>query len=649
MKSYKSKLPTLRSLYRLFAASQILVFIIFLMVTVPRLTIPFAPTTDTLDLSWSWMLGYGIQQNLQWGKNILFTYGPLGFLNGPYLYPDYLLWKTAALVRLLSWIFFGVLFAICLFRLSGNKIRFLVFFWPAAVAWIVGAGKDIFNDISTQSTLIALLMLIVVLGEENKSIKVGFLSISGTLLALGTLIKSTSLVVSVFSILLFSILEATKKINVRTSNRYHPIILISSYLISFIILWHILGQSFFCIPAYLRGTWAIIIGYTPAMETYGAWQQLFAALVIMTAFFSVAVGFMVRKKWTSFRQTFLLTAVTAWAWKEGFTRHDPGFVGHADIFFGVALIVASIGLILSSKDMGKFALGFLALAYCIAFLFSPLSNAVYSAKENYREFYRLISSKTAWNLAQKQQKIALRNQFLLPHALLNSVKRASVSILPWSVMLAEGYGMKLVASPVFQSYSAYTPYLDKLNARQIWKDNGADKIIYSYEAIDGRYPAFDEPATFRAILSCYWTQYAGKSYSVFTHTACMRQKTISIGKKGRARFGKWVGVPPGASYARLNIHTTTMGHIISTIYKPDLVYISFRLGNGDVEGPYRFIYNDGNDGLYVKFFLASQEAVNQLFARNTRTLLKIVGIKLTTNINSFDFSKNYSVSFFKTQ
>ena len=44
------------------------IFAILLFFTMHWLVLSFSPTGDTLDVSWMWMLGYGLQHHLQWGQ-----------------------------------------------------------------------------------------------------------------------------------------------------------------------------------------------------------------------------------------------------------------------------------------------------------------------------------------------------------------------------------------------------------------------------------------------------------------------------------------------------------------------------------------------------------------------------------------------------
>jgi len=51
--------------------------------------VPPAPTTTELDPSLGAVLSYAQAHHLQFGPELLSTYGPLGFLIFPYFYPDY--------------------------------------------------------------------------------------------------------------------------------------------------------------------------------------------------------------------------------------------------------------------------------------------------------------------------------------------------------------------------------------------------------------------------------------------------------------------------------------------------------------------------------------------------------------------------------
>ncbi|MHB1632936.1 MAG: hypothetical protein ACYCQL_12090, partial [Acidithiobacillus sp.] len=191
-----------------------------------------------------------------------------------------------------------------------------------------------------------------------------------------------------------------------------------------------------------------------------------------------------------------------------------------------------------------------------------------------------------------------------------------------------------------------TPYLDHLNAQQIWKGKSADKVIYTFESIDGRYPIFDEPATFRALLTCYRTEYASDPYTVLSRSQCVKPKLTTVDGLTSGSFDKWVAVPARSSYINVGVRTTITGHLMNILFKPNQVHILFRLSDGSIKGPYRFIYPLAGDGLFVKYFIGSQNEANRLFAGNASGLQRIVAFKLVTASKSIDFAKSIPIQFF---
>jgi hypothetical protein len=619
------------------------IFFVLLIYTMPWLMDSFAPTGDTLDVSWAWMLGYGLQHHLQWGKSILFTYGPFGFLANPFFYSDHLLWGIAALVQSTIWIIFGLGFVWILSCSLPETKTFSRFVLPVAVAWLIGASLV---DLATRSTFIGILLLIFAIDGKRKKISVVFLLTAGICLAFGSLIKSTSLIMAFLLVCIYPLLWWY--VHARKQNIILSLLPFLAFAVSLIALWVLAGQDITNLPAYFQGTWAIASGYTPAMSIHGKSLQTVVALIILVLFIITIFMVLLKKERVLLAQGLILGVPVFWAWKEGFTRHDPGFSGgHAMAFFGVALLVAAAGLVLLSGRSQRIAIVNVAGIYLLALVFAlPGANFDFTNEiANYKIFVSLITSKAHRETQQHEETSAIANQFHLDPALLDAVKNHSVNIIPWNLMMAQGYHMDLVASPIFQAYSVYTPYLDHLNAQQIWKGKSADKVIYTFESIDGRYPIFDEPATFRALLTCYRTEYASDPYTVLSRSQCVKPKLTKVGEPIKSGFNTWVVVPAHASYVDLAVRTTLVGHLMNILYKPDQVHILFKLSDGSIKGPYRFIYPVGSDGLFVKYFINSQNEANRLFAGDASGLQKIDAFRLVTTSKSIDYGNGITSQF----
>lgn len=623
------------------------VFALMLAVTAPRLVKSFCPTWDPLDTSWAWMLGYSIQHHLQWGISIVFTYGPLGFLTNSYFYSDHMLWGLTATVRLVAWFIFGLGFTSILHRLAPGERPFARTTLTVALAWAIGAT---FLHLSAQCAILGVLLLVLAIVEENHTAAATELTLSGMLLAFGALIKATALIVSLFALLAYPVLWWHAG---RRRNAPHLALApLLSFFICFCVLWLLASQSLAHLPAYVRGTWEIVSGYTPAMSITGMRLQIISALLILSLFTGALVKLHVDRSNALVAQCLLLGGVAFWAWKEGFTLQDWGYFRHPMTFYGTALLIASAGTALVSTRDSRCLKACIYAAYLIALLFAirgyPLQRLSYlRVAENYQQYFSLISSRSRRAAEQRSQIIAIQKQFGLSGEVLRAVGDRSVNVLPWSLVMAEGYGMRLVASPVIQAYSAYTPYLDQLNARQVWGDRSAEKVIYAHAVFDDRYPPFDEPATFRALLACYRAENSGSGYAVLNHIACARPQTTAAGKPKQADLGSWVAIPRDASYASIEMQTTTIGHVAALLYKPDYVRVSFRLADGSVKGPYRFIYPVAADGLFVRYFVGSQSDADHLFSGDLAELRRISCIRVFTDSPSLDYANHLKVRFFR--
>ena len=66
-------------------------------------------------------------------------------------------------------------------------------------------------------------------------------------------------------------------------------------------------------------------------------------------------------------------------------------------------------------------------------------------------------------------------------------------------------GLRWDPEPVLQSYSAYTSYLDKLDARFLSSPRAPERILYQPVTINDRDPWWEPPATLEAMY-CHYRQ-----------------------------------------------------------------------------------------------------------------------------------------------
>jgi len=86
------------------------------------------------------------------------------------------------------------------------------------------------------------------------------------------------------------------------------------------------------------------------------------------------------------------------------------------------------------------------------------------------------------------------------------IGRSTVDVMPWESSIAVLNGLNYQPRPVPQAYSVYTPWLDELNARFLSSTNAPEYILFACAqpaAIDGRPAAWDESLTKTMLLENY--------------------------------------------------------------------------------------------------------------------------------------------------
>jgi hypothetical protein len=625
----------------------------------PNLTSIFGFSANTLDSSWRWFLGYAFSSNFQWGTKVIFTYGPLGFLDNSYFYSNHTLWFLSAFANILVRVLFSLIFAYFAYSYTlktDNKHGVISYIFLILLVFIT-INVTIILPISTLLYLIATLIIVDVFNNdfESMNIKLSIRSaISGFLMAFGSLIKFNIMPFSIIILCIYPLLciyNCNKK-----RVLFESFFGLVFFAITFLMLYMLIGQNLFNLSALLRGIYEIIIGYTSSMFIYGNHFQNIVAIIILFYFIFLLFKAYKNKQKRLFSQLLLLMLVLFFSFKEGFVRQDPGMVGgHALLFFSISLILIVFTILIYSRL--KLPNNFInIILFLLVFYFNVVGGSVhlnlYRPFNNLKTLVELVFKSDKRNELQKISDSYIRNRFKIESPILQSIKNKTVTIIPCDLMMAQGYNFKFIPQIIPQAYSAYTPYLDEQNAKQLCDSSAPQKIIYTFEDIDGRYPLFTEPYTFMTILSCYKTEIPGNRYTLFTRkNSCQNLNLTSISSI-KSELNQWVDLPSNADFMDINISPTFLSHIIDVFYKPlSYIYISFKLSDNTIAGPYRFIPMVSKDHLFVKYFIRNQNDLNDLMSGNAYNLLKIQSFKITTKRRygiNLDYDNSFSTIFYSS-
>jgi hypothetical protein len=236
----------------------------------------------------------------------------------------------------------------------------------------------------------------------------------------------------------------------------------------------------------------------------------------------------------------------------------------------------------------------------------------------------------------------------LSSAFIEQAKDKTIDIIPWDVALLYAYDLDWSPRPVFQSYSAYTPLLDSINAKHFEKTNAPDIIIYSHESIDKRYPLFDEPIVFRTLLENYEVQ-SLENYLILQRRLEKVNSIYTPISNGTCSIGHIIEVPQLQGhhiYCNVDIQMNPCGKIFNVLYKtPSPIYIYFYIKDKSEPIVHRFIRRLGSDGLFVSKYVFDLSDVCEIFEKNYEQNIEKIQIKINHN---FFYRPEMKYEFFAT-
>lgn len=600
--------------------SVIILFLIISFWTLPRSL--YLPASN-LDSSWVVGLNLATLGNLQFGPQIAFTYGPLGFLIEP-SYIDHKLWLITFFFTL--FVHFLSLFCIALimFKSSAACKEYLLVI-PMLIPFHYA------RDYMLLFSIIILLYLLI-RQRLNGRYETYIFSLVILLLAIASLIKTNILMASVIILIGF--------IYILRNNFRKCVYVVLSYLILVPILWALSGQNITNLPVYLSNSYQISYGYNDAMAINAPIWQVYIGIIGIVSAIIIFLYSLVKKSNNIVIFGLLNMGFLFLIFKHSFVRPGGKVYGFLDIYALFFLFI----YIISKKD-SKLLLGKISLLLSIFFVVSIYIGIPGVAEDNI--LHKLPEYKTTISLVSNQSyqiqmlnttKNKIRNDYPLNEKIFKYIDNKTMDVFPWDIALVWAYDFNWSPRPVFQSYSAYTQYLDRLNAQHFSKGNAPQVILYSYKSIDGRYPLFDEPSTFASILQNY--SYVNKS-GEFLLLSYNPEINVQMNQEDlgeiETKQGQPVIIPKydsGYVFAQIQVENSATGKFMKIIYKQAFAHIKFQFSDSTYSNEFRFIPGVAMNGVFLSKYVGNTDDLASVFTEN-----------VTQNINSivlnFDNPSHY--------
>ena len=547
------------------------------------------PPNATLDGSWQEMLIHAHAQGVQFGRDLIFTWGPWGFLCSMYHLggveaAPILVWQTAGQFAI-ALALVALIHPLPLWRRLAFAALFLAFHW-------------LFLDVA----YLVLIVLIVISGMMGRGASPARLAAWAVFLGFLAQLKFTYLAMASAGTL------AAMVCWVGRGSWSRAWAAAAGFAASVLGAWMAAGQDPDNLYPYLRRSLEITLGYGQAMgldEPLPAFVWGAGLALACAAFAWVAWRRLPGRAHALGASGFLAFSLLV-VWKESFTRADlVPLGGHVFGLFGTVAILAPVvpGLLFPEKRLHW---SDLAVVYCLA--------AVASFDRQYYELWPRIAWQRFYGNATALGRLgALPGEWQRSYekacaaeslpSIRAAVGRRSVDVYDFNLGAALLNRLDAAPRPVFQGYSAYTPGLEGWNLRFYQSGRAPEFLIWSAERIDNRYPGQDDAMLVAGLAGHYEPLFPDGRYWLFRRTSPLSRLPLErrLLLRRTVRLSEEMALPAVRSHAiwlRADAVPNGLGRLRAALYKPAAIDIA-TTDNEDRRSVWRLIPGVARDGFLL--------------------------------------------------
>lgn len=538
------------------------------------------------------MMSYFYWSGDQYGTNIVFNYGPVGFLYSLIYFPD------VYIIKIVARVIINLNMIICLF-FSFRIINIYRLFFFSIIILFLNMVRDVeiflptfgfmYNEIHRQQ-------------GDRQARSVSFLLLS--LMAVVSLAKSSAFILSVPVVMIVTLYNIHRR-------DYVPY-----YLISFVFLM----AGLLLLTGQAPENWAaFLVGYLDISRAYHADMGLPASPMYLVAWgigAALVLSSVPLTRRSGWYLGLLLLGALMITYKASFIRHGTladtaalslAFLAAAQLwttesrFFGwghrVALGVVSAGATVIASQA-------LVPIWPDGKAFERIWQGV---DQNIRFF---IDSDYRVGLQAKLQRDFSDHLATLRAGLPFKDIKGPVDAFPIDLGTAYATGLPLAPRPAFQAYFATSRLMTERNAAFLASDRAAASILYRPLTIDGRYPALEDPLSRRAFRRYYDLADRQGAWMLLARRSAPRSEVEScesVQTSLNAETPLPESVADQAVWACIAVQPTWIGALVGEVMTPPRVGITVTQVSGQ-SSAFRFLREAGSVGFFLSPTLATPDA-----------------------------------------
>jgi hypothetical protein len=554
--------------------------------------LPLLPDAG-LDSSWSYALHLARVARWRWGEDVVFSYGPTGYVFTGMYHPDTYAEMIAA------WTFVALVAATTgtwLARRHGLPPG-VALLWLVALFAVAGLSRE---------PLIGLFPLLLLAAQAGglPSLPVWrrwllVLAVAGI-----GLVKFTTFVATAAVVLAVAVDQVAAR-------RRLPIVLLE-WGIAVLATWLVLQGSLANVGAYLTTSWEISAGYAEAMWSDGpAWETVAGGVVA-----ALVLGL---ASWTELRArgpaglawVLGVAVLLGMAFRGGFVRHDAAHARRA----ALAFLLTALVLLPSWWRSGRRARGVAVAVLVVAAAFASVVLSRYLGRGLAGQLARVASDVPAFaagagrvlgGTAGLDARMELHLRFQRQARPVPPVAEPT-DVAPVEVTVLSAHGLEYAPRPVFQSYAAYTPRLAELNAARLREPRAPAGVLLRLGPTDDHHPMSEDGPWWLEVLSRYRISGFAGAYLAWdrvpgaTGPAPVPLATLS------GRLGERLALPPtdGAPIrAVVDVGPSLLGRLALVAFKSPGLVLDVETADGGAR-TYRLVPGAARAGFLLSPLLVS--------------------------------------------
>jgi hypothetical protein len=559
---------------------------------------PSSPVIPQLDISWSAALIHFAAEGFQFGKEVIFAYGPLSHLI-TFIYTGEL-FASRVVWELVSKTFFAAVLCAATFRLP-QLWRLPFFVFAFLFVWADGAPDTLY--FLAISCLVAFLF-------RNGPGRFGLDLLAGSFFAIASLIKFTYAILAMLALIFVLASCCVQRRPLR------GLLLLLAFVVTLLLCWRAAGQSYRNLVPYFYASMDVSLHYKGAMSRPASSNAIVivGAAAGLLGVLQCAVTFLGSRPARSLFFVLFLVSEIILVWNRALVRADD----HVLSFFCLCPAILFTTWLVVSPEAKSCRVGsginLIVLVLCLGGIAlqrpTELRAWVPQAITRVCGAWHIVMHPNAYCEQLRSQLTQAKATYALPRVRAE-VGHQTIDVFGHEQGIALLNDLNYRPRPAFQGYSAYSSALIDANTAHYTSRKAPEYVLFKYQTIDDRYPSLDDAGVLRQLLLNYKPLLEEQDYVLWKNIRPAGPIPVETRLTTSLPFDAELALPApvdGMQWLQLEVKVSRLGRALNFFYKPPEVTLRVTDNLGR-QTSYRLIPSMSSKGFLINPYLKSVREV----------------------------------------